>query len=195
MLMGAHMGSFEVLRALGRRTPGLRVAMAMYKENAQKINALLSAINPKAGMDVVALGQMDSMLQLHALLDSGNTIVGMMGDRILGQEPTREIMFLGQPARFPLGPFRMAAILRRPVIFVVGLYGGGRRYDLHFELLADFSQVPPGGRQTQMDAALERYVFLLEKYGRMAPHNWFNFYDFWQQGPVPATRAPDGTAR
>ncbi|AEG91320.1 LpxL/LpxP family acyltransferase [Ramlibacter tataouinensis] len=187
MLMGAHMGSFEVLRALGRRTPGLRVAMAMYKENAQKINQLLSAINPSAEMDVVALGQMDSMLQLHALLDSGNTIVGMMGDRVLGAEATREIMFLGQPAHFPLGPFRMAAILRRPVIFVVGLYGGGNRYDLHFEKLADFSEVPPGGRQAQMEAAMDRYVMLLEKYARLAPYNWFNFYDFWRQ-QVPGAR-------
>ena len=45
-LVGAHMGSFEVLRAIGRRQPGLRVAMVMFEENARKINAALSAINP-----------------------------------------------------------------------------------------------------------------------------------------------------
>jgi predicted LPLAT superfamily acyltransferase len=172
------MGSFEVLRSLGRQQPGLRVAMAMYKENARKINQLLSAINPAAELDVVALGQVDSMLQLHALFDA-NTIVGMMGDRCLGDEASRSINFFGAPARFPLGPFRMAAILRRPVVFMVGLYGGGRRYDVHFEMLADFTHVPAGGRQAQMEAAMDRYAMLLEKYGRMAPHNWFNFYDFW----------------
>lgn len=179
MLMGAHMGSFEVLRSLGRKQPGLRVAMAMYKENAQKINQLLSAINPAAELDVVALGQVDSMLQLHALFDE-NTIVGMMGDRALGAEATRSISFMGTPAAFPLGPFRMAAILRRPVVFMVGLYGGGKRYDIHFEKLADFSNVPPGARQEHMEAAMDRYAMLLEKYGRVAPYNWFNFYDFWQ---------------
>lgn len=179
MLMGAHMGSFEVLRSLGRQQPGLRVAMAMYVKNAQKINKLLAAINPAAELDIVSLGQVDSMLQLHALLDS-DTIVGMMGDRALGDEETRMIPFFGQPAPFPLGPFRMAAILRRPVVFMVGLYGGGRRYDIHFEKLADFSDVPAGGRQAVMEAAMDRYAMLLEKYGRMAPHNWFNFYDFWQ---------------
>ena len=31
LLFGAHMGSFEVLRALGHRQPGLQVAMAMYE--------------------------------------------------------------------------------------------------------------------------------------------------------------------
>jgi predicted LPLAT superfamily acyltransferase len=185
MLMGAHMGSFEVLRSLGRQQPGLRVAMAMYKENAQKINQLLSAINPKAELDVVALGQVDSMLQLHALFDA-NTIVGMMGDRALGDEATRRISFFGEDASFPLGPFRMAAILRRPVVFMVGLYRGGNRYEIHFEKLADFSNVAAGNRQAAMEAAMDRYAGLLEKYGAMAPHNWFNFFDFWATGSKPS---------
>ena len=192
MLMGAHMGSFEVLRSLGRQQPGLRVVMTMYKKNAQKINQLLSAINPAAELDVVELGQVDSMLQLHALLDA-NTIVGMMGDRALGDEAIRAIPFFGQPAAFPLGPFRMAAVLRRPVIFMVGLYGGGRRYDIHFEKLADFSDVPTGERQAQMEAAMDRYALLLEKYGRMAPHNWFNFYDFWQTVGEKPSETVSGT--
>lgn len=179
MLMGAHMGSFEVLRSLGRRQPGLRVVMAMYTENARQINRMLAAINPAAELDVVGLGQVDSMLQLHARLDA-NAIVGMMGDRALGDEAKRVIPFFGLPAAFPLGPFRMAAILRRPVVFMVGLYGGGRRYDIHFEELADFTDVPAGGRQAQMEAAMDRYALLLEKYGRLSPSNWFNFYDFWQ---------------
>lgn len=185
MLMGAHMGSFEVLRSLGRQQPGLRVAMAMYKENAQKINQLLSAINPKAELDVVALGQVDSMLQLHALLDA-DTIIGMMGDRALGDEAVRMVPFFGQPAAFPLGPFRMAAILRRPVVFMVGLYRGGNRYDIHFETLADFSDAAAGSRQAQMEAAIDRYAALLEKYGALAPANWFNFFDFWATGPKPS---------
>ena len=37
-LMGAHLGSFEVIRAIGRKDADLRVAMLMHEENAQKIN-------------------------------------------------------------------------------------------------------------------------------------------------------------
>ncbi|MDP1534064.1 MAG: acyl-CoA synthetase, partial [Rubrivivax sp.] len=55
-LMGAHMGSFEVVRAIGRRQPGLRVAMVMYEENARKLNAALAAINPTAVQDIIPLG-------------------------------------------------------------------------------------------------------------------------------------------
>ncbi len=185
-LMGAHVGSFEVLRAVGRRQPGLRVAMVMYEENARKLNAALSAINPAAQQDIVALGHVDSMLRVNELLDAG-CVVGMLADRCLNNDPTRPLRFLEESAEFPVGPFRMAAILRRPVLFMVGLYGGNNRYDIHFETLADFSTVPAGGRDAAVQAAMARYVLLLEQHCRAAPYNWFNFFDFWQAGqPLPA---------
>lgn len=189
-LLGAHLGSFEVLRAIGRQQPGLRVAMAMYEENARKINAALGAINPEAQQDIIALGHIDSMIQVHELLGQG-TVVGMLGDRSLGQDDTRAFDFLGDPAELPLGPFRMAAILRRPVLFMTGLYRGGNRYDIHFETLADFSKVPPRGRTLAVQAAMARYAALLAHYCRSAPYNWFNFFDFWRI-PVPRpSRSPE----
>ncbi len=185
-LMGAHAGSFEVLRAIGRRRPGLRVAMVMFEENARKINAALSAINPAAQQDIVALGHADSMLKVHELIEGGS-VVGMLADRCLNHDSTRPVPFLGESAEFPVGPFRMAAILRRPVLFMVGLYGGGNHYDIHFETLADFSSIPAGGREAAVQAAMARYAALLETHCRAAPYNWFNFFDFWQ----PARRTPD----
>ncbi|MDO8386052.1 MAG: acyl-CoA synthetase [Polaromonas sp.] len=181
-LMGAHMGSFEVLRSIGRRRPGMRVAMVMFEDNARKINAALSAINPAAQQDIVALGHADSMLRVHELIEGGS-VVGMLADRCLNHDSTRPAPFLGEPAEFPVGPFRMAAILRRPVLFMVGLYGGGNRYDIHFETLADFSTVPAGAREAAVQAAIARYAQLLEAHCRAAPYNWFNFFDFWQPAP------------
>ena len=190
-LMGAHVGSFEVLRAVGRRQPGLRVVMVMYEENARKLNAALNAINPAAQQDIVSLGHADSMLKVHELLEAGS-VVGMLADRRLNTDTTRPVPFLGETAEFPVGPFRMAAILRRPVLFMVGLYGGSNRYDIHFETLADFSSITTGGRDAAVQAAMARYAQLLEQYCRAAPYNWFNFFDFWQAGkPLPvATPGP-----
>jgi len=188
-LIGAHLGSFEVLRAVGRKQPGLRIAMAMYEENARKINAALSAINPAAQQDVVALGHIDSMMHVHDLLAQG-TVVGMLGDRSLRNDETREVQFLGEAAALPLGPFRMAAIMKRPVLFMTGLYQGGNRYDIHFETLADFSAVPPRGRTLAVDAAMTRYAALLEQHCRSAPYNWFNFFDFWRTPPSRPKRHP-----
>lgn len=182
-LIGAHMGSFEVLRAIGRKQPGLRVAMVMYEENARKINAALSAINPKALKDIIALGHIDSMIQVHDLLAQG-TVVGMLGDRSLGNDDTRPVDFLGDQAELPLGPFRVAAIMKRPVLFMTGLYRGGNRYDIHFETLADFSAVAPRGRTVAVEAAMRRYAGLMEQHCHSAPYNWFNFFDFWQAAPA-----------
>lgn len=188
-LMGAHVGSFEVLRAIGRRRPGLRVAMVMFEENARKINAALNAINPAAQQDIVALGHADSMLKVHELIEGGS-VVGMLADRCLNHDSTRPVPFLGESAEFPVGPFRMAAILRRPVLFMVGLYGGGNRYDIHFETLADFSNIPAGGREAAVQAAMARYAALLETHCRAAPYNWFNFFDFWQSARRMADATP-----
>ncbi len=178
-LIGAHLGSFEVIRALGRRQPDLKVAMAMYVENAHKINAALAAINPSAMLDVIPLGRFDSMLQVQARLDEG-VVVGMMGDRTLARDPTQPVSFLGQTAAFPVGPLRLAAVLKRPVLFIIGLYLGGNRYAIHFERVADFTGIERKERSAAVHEAVNAYAGCLERYCRAAPYNWFNFFDFWQ---------------
>jgi predicted LPLAT superfamily acyltransferase len=191
-LMGGHLGSFEIIRALGRTRPDLRVVITMFEENARKINATLEAINPAAQPEVIRLGKIDSMLAVRERLDE-NCMVGMLADRTLLENPaaTRRLPFLGEPATFPLGPLYMAAMLKRPVIFMTGLYRGGNRYDVHFETLADFSDVSAATREAAIDAALTRYVALLERYSRAAPFNWFNYFDFWKADEAaPAPRVP-----
>ena len=180
-LMGSHVGSFEIIHSIGRRQPGLRVAMAMYEDNARRLNAMLAAINPAAKPDVIALGHMDAMLKIQDSLDRG-AFVGVLGDRTLGNEATREVTFLGAPARFPVGAMRAAAIMRRRVIFMIGLYRGGNRYHVAFETLADFSSVDARQRDAAVRTAIERYAATLERYIRGDPYNWFNFFDFWRGG-------------
>ena len=182
-LMGAHLGSFEVIRAIGRQVPGLHVAMVMHEDNAQKINKMLAAINSEAALDVIPLGRIDSMLKVQDKLDAG-MLVGMLGDRTLGDEPMTSVDLLGAPAAMPIGPFRMAALMRRPVVFMVGLYLGGNRYRVHFETLVDFTDVPRGQREVAVQQAIVRYAGLLNHYCREAPYNWFNFFDYWQSVPT-----------
>jgi predicted LPLAT superfamily acyltransferase len=180
LLVGAHLGSFEVLRAMGRGKIGLRVAMLMYEQNARKLNATLAAINPKAMQDIISLGKLESMLEVRDKLDEGY-LVGMLADRSLSDDATHEVDFLGDPAAFALGPWRMAAMLKRPVFLMAGLYLGGNRYQLHFEPLADFSQVERGERDAAVKAAVQAYADSLARLCKLAPYNWFNFFDFWKK--------------
>jgi predicted LPLAT superfamily acyltransferase len=178
-LLGAHMGSFEMMRSVGRRQPGLNVSMAMYEHNAPKIKAIFAAINPATAPDIIALGQVDAMLQIAERLARG-AFVGMLGDRTLADEPVQATRLLGEPVYLPTGPMRAAAILRCPVIFMLGLYRGGNHYHVVFAPVADFSATPADGRNAAVSAAIERYAALLDRYCRSDPYNWFNFFDFWR---------------
>ena len=184
MLAGAHLGSFEALRASGQ-VRGTKVAMLMFEDNARLINATLAAVAPNAQLHTIALGRAGAMLALRRWLDDGG-LAGLLADRTLPGHSERSrtvtLPFLGRPARFSDGPFRLAAMLRRPVYFMAGLYQGGNRYELRFVELADFrAEVPTQGLSTdqRVQAAIERYVALLGALCVETPHNWFNFYDFW----------------
>ncbi len=191
-MLGAHIGSFEALGAT-RQTEeapaGMRLAMLMFQDNAQQISALLNAISlPELRPHVIALGRPHAMLELRDWLDAGG-LAGLLADRTLagpeeaGQQRGSSVAlpFLGKPALFNDGPFRLAALLRRKVFFMAGLYVGGARYDVLFEPLADFSERvgDPAERERRIRAALESYVARLEALCRAYPHNWFNFHDFW----------------
>lgn len=185
ILLGAHFGSFEIIRALGERQPGLQIAMAMYEDNARKINAALTAINPALVHDIIPLGHVDTMLQIQQRLEEG-ALIGLLADRSPHREALLDIDFLGAPAQFPLGPMRLAAVLQKQVIFMSGEYLGGNRYAIHFEPLTDFSTVERAHRQAAVTDAIHAYVRCLERHCLQQPYNWFNFFDFWQiMPPVP----------
>jgi len=179
-LLGAHLGSFEIVSAIGRRQPGLRVAMAMYEDTASRLTALALG-SPASAPEIIPLGHLEAMLRIRDGLDAGS-FVGMLADRTIGEAPALRVSFLGEPALFPSGPMRAAAALRRPVFFMSGLYRGANRYHVVFREIADFSEAPRAGREAQVEEAIRRYVALLEECCRSDPYNWFNFYDFWHDG-------------
>jgi len=200
LAFGAHLGSFEALRMIGHEK-GLRVAMIMYEDNARLINETLAALAPKSKLRTIALGRVDAMLAIRRWLDDGG-VAGLLADRSLAANAQRSkavvLPFLGAPAVFPDGPFRLAAMLRRRVVFMAGLYRGGRDYDLRFIEIADFTGLGANGpagaaeRDAAIRAGVERYVATLEALCKEAPYNWFNFYDFWADSD--ATPAPSDAA-
>jgi predicted LPLAT superfamily acyltransferase len=179
LLLGAHMGSFEIVRFLGRETGGVNVSLVMYEENARRLHAVLNAIDPGFAERIIALGKVDSILQVESALTRGE-FVGMLGDRTIDGEGTVRCLFLGEPARFPSGPFRIAAMLGKPVVLMLGLYRGGNRYDVYFEELTDIRQTDRAQRDRALEQAVQNYVTRLEHYCRLAPYNWFNFHDVWK---------------
>jgi predicted LPLAT superfamily acyltransferase len=196
-LLGAHFGSFEALRSVGLTGYGDRVAMVMYPENAKMVNRILSALSPDVRFQVIPIGQAGSTLAIRDWLDDGG-LVGLLGDRHLHTDKSAKeadkrlgvvsLPFLGRDALFSDGPLKLAMLLRRRVFFMVGIYRGGNRYEVRFEELADFRQLPndPAQRTVLLRDALAAYVARLEGLCYSHPFNWFNFYDYWCEGESPA---------
>ena len=179
ILIGAHMGSFEVLHALGREHGHFKTSMAMYEENARKLNAVLKNINPQRNPPVISLGKIDSMLKIREALEHGECI-GMLADRAISGEKMISCEFMGGRIDLPAGPFRLAAILERPMILMFGIYQGGNRYNIFLERLADLRHVPHSERDVAIEQAAQQFAGRMEHYCRTFPYNWFNFYDIWK---------------
>jgi predicted LPLAT superfamily acyltransferase len=179
LLLGSHLGSFEVLRALGFSNEKITIKVLMDERNAPLIRELIQELNPAVAETVIQVGGVDTMLQVRECLERG-TLVGIMGDRLMSQGQLVMCDFLGSPAAFPSGVMRLAHAVSTPVVLFFGLYQGGNRYDVHLELLSQTVRLSPERREDDVRQWTQHYADRLAQYSRNAPDNWFNFYDFWQ---------------
>lgn len=180
ILVGAHLGSFEALRAASRKHK-LDLLIVADFQNARRLNAILSQFgdNEKtrfldASGDRVTLG-----LEIKEAVGRGG-LVAILADRA-GHGRTVEVEFLGKSAHFPVGPYLLASLVECPVYFTTAFYSPPRRYELLCEPFAESISLPRGAREEALRSYAEKYARRLEHYARMYPENWFNFYPFWSE--------------
>ncbi|MFY9314715.1 MAG: acyl-CoA synthetase [Burkholderiales bacterium] len=179
LLLGSHLGSFEILRAYGERQQRLTVNLVMHEDNARVMGRWMHRMAPELAVRIIAPGTPQTLLRVRECLERGE-IVAMLGDRPFGSERMVRCRFLGGDAAFPSGPMLTAAVLGIPVVAFFCLYHDDLRYDVYFEVLAERVVLADGPRDAALLPWVERYVLHLEAYARLAPYNWFNFYDFWE---------------
>jgi len=197
----AHFGSAEVLRftpALlrderGKPSSGYRGALLsikttilMDRQHGRMLMQLLERLNPDMALDVVDAAERGPqlVLKLKEALEAGR-MVCVMADRVAEHEGCVVVDFLGSPARFATGPWILAHALRAPVVLGFGIYHGGNRYSCHYELFAEQIALPRHEREQALADIAHRYARRLEHYARLAPYNWFNFYDYWLRDERP----------
>lgn len=178
ILLGSHLGSFEVMRAQGIFEKELPLKVLMYDQNAEKINTVLDSINPEVTRSVIPVGRIDTLLRAKEAVDGGE-MLGILADRVTADGRVIQCRFFGREASFPGGPLFLAALLKVPVILAFGIYRGGARYDIHFELLSGAIAIEGRDRMDDVRRWMQNYADRLEHHCRQAPYNWFNFYDFW----------------
>jgi predicted LPLAT superfamily acyltransferase len=183
VLLGAHLGSFEVMRS---RAKGFDVPIHVVVDwsNAERVNGVLRKLAPDIDTRLISLAHdpIAAMLAIKAAIDRGE-LVAILGDRLTAGEGARRVHadFLGARAAFPAGPWMLAHSLRCPVFFVAGLFEPPNTYALYLEPLADEVKLARTRRDEALGEYAAAYAAMLEKYVRTAPMNWFNFYDFWSE--------------
>lgn len=178
LLIGSHLGSFEALRITAMIKRALPIKILMYPEHNQKLLRMLTELNPTIQESIIPLGQPDTLIRAQACVEEGS-IIGMLGDRVADSGKTVCCRFMGRETTFSQGPILLASLLKTPVFLFFGLHLGSNRYEIHIEHFADCISLERGMRERDIQTWTQRYAERLEHYARLAPYNWFNFYDYW----------------
>jgi predicted LPLAT superfamily acyltransferase len=99
----------------------------------------------------------------------------MHADRFLEGNKTITMPFLGQDAKFPAGPFMLAATFRVPVSLVFAC----KESNTHYHLYATRPREYNGRRRQGVELAAQDFVEEMEAIVKKYPEQWFNYYDFW----------------
>ena len=195
VLLGAHLGSFEVLRLVAQAAP-VPVWALMFRRNAGALTRLLDRLAPDLRESILEVGDTASMLRAHECVARGE-IVGILADRAPSGHRAVTADFLGRTASFPAGPFVLASTLAAPVLLFQGLRLGPRRYLVRFEPFAERVVLRRANRAEDLAGHVARYAAALERGCRAHPFNWFNFYPFWTppEGDARQGRAPEPSLR
>ncbi len=195
ILLGAHLGSFEVLRSVAQACP-VPVWALMFRRNGGALTALLDRLAPDLRDSILEIGDTDSMIRAHECVQRGE-IVGILADRSPTGHRQVQATFFSRPAAFPSGPFILASTLAAPVVLFHAVRTGPRRYAVRFEPFADRVALRRASRAADLDGYVARYAAALERACRAHPFNWFNFYPFWgpADGDTATLRGPAAAAR
>jgi len=178
ILLGSHLGSFEVLRTIGVTQKEFPLKVLMDTVHNERLTVFLDALNEKIANTVIVSDRPDILLRVRESLEAGY-LIGILGDRPTSDGKTTRADFLGAPATFPAGPVLLAAMMHCPIVLFFGIYHGSNRYDIFFEELAGEVSLSRERWNEEVQPWIRRYVQRLEHYAKLAPLNWFNFYPFW----------------
>ncbi len=180
LLLGSHLGSFEIMRATGiqNHADDFSLRILMRQDESEKISIMLNEMAPELAEIIIPVEQPDTMLRVKEAIDNGS-LVGLLGDRVCGNEKSMQCEFLGGEVEFPMAPAQLALALQVPIFTFYGIYTGANRYSIYFRQLSTVSKVERQDRTAWMQKVTLDYVNELAEYAKKYPYNWFNIYSFW----------------
>ncbi|MCM1066636.1 MAG: lysophospholipid acyltransferase family protein [Muribaculaceae bacterium] len=174
--LSSHIGNYEIagysLAAKEKRFN----ALVFGGEKASVMQGRSSLFDGNNIRMIAMQPDMSHLFTIDRALTDGE-IVSMPADRVFGSQKAFTLPFLGAPAKFPQGPFVMAALRGLPMLFVAVMKEGARRYRISVQPLAAPDTALPSRKRAE--ALAGEYVRLLEATVRRYPAQWYNYFDFW----------------
>lgn len=182
ILVCSHLGNVEVCRALVSHHTDFKLNVLVHNKHAEAFNRALK----EAGASDIAVIQVaelsaEVMMTLAAKLDAGEWLAVAADRTPVRGDKTVSVPFCGSLARFPQGVWLLAGLLKAKTntIFVLKQEG---RYHL---MLRKFAGVPAWKRHERVETIRQMaadYAQLLSEHAAAEPLQWFNFYNFWEDG-------------
>ena len=181
ILVSAHIGNWEVA-GQGLNRLGTAFNILMYANEKEDVKEYMDGVMKEKKINIIAINEetKSHIIELHKAF-SNNELVVMHGDRYREGAKTLTTLFFGRLAKFPAGPFIMAAKFGVPLCIVFAVKTNKHTYQFSTEKPIQVERVR-GDEQLEKicQNLLERYVIEVEKMVKAYPHQWFNYYDFWK---------------
>jgi len=181
ILVSAHIGNWEVA-GQGLNRLGTAFNILMYSNEKEDVKQYMDGVMKEKKINIIAIDEetKSHIIELHKAF-SNNELVVMHGDRYREGAKTITTNFFGKPAKFPAGPFVMAAKFGVPLCIVFAIKKNKHTYDFSVEKLIQVERVR-GEEQLEKvcQDLLKQYVSEVETIARKYPHQWFNYFDFWK---------------
>ncbi len=175
VMLSSHVGNYELAGYMLRSDRKSFNALVYAGESA----TVMSERNKQfAGSNIHMIpvqADMSHLFIINKSLDEGN-IVSMPADRCFGSTKSVPCQFFGATAQFPLGPFATAVQKEVPALAVMVMKEGAHRYRAFVRQLPVDTTLP---HRKQMAALAQSFATTLEEIVRRYPHQWYNYYEFW----------------
>ena len=175
MMLSSHVGNYEQAGYVLKSDRKSFNALVYPGESATVMNGRQRQFVDSNIHMIAVQADMSHLFLLNSILDEGN-IVSMPVDRCFGSAKSVGCRFFGAEAQFPLGPFATAVQKEVPALAVMVMKEGTRRYRAFVRPLECDTTLP---RRQQMAALAQSFATTLEEIVRRYPHQWYNYYEFW----------------
>jgi len=176
LLLSAHIGNWEAASHLLNEIDA-RINIVTFDGEDQRIKEYLESVTGKSVVNFIFIK--DDMSHIFEINEAflNNELVCMPADRFLGGSKTVTVKFLGEEAKFPLGPFMLAAKFKVPVSFVLAVKESTFHYHFFASGLKEYLYLEKDATSQQM---LLDFVDYMENKVKKYPEQWYNYYNFWQ---------------